>query len=57
MEGFFNSEKALVGKVEKRIKAKTKGKLYHLANKGYPAMVDGEDTGVDRGTGNLSTLE
>lgn len=44
MEGFFNSEKALVGKVERRIKAKTKGKLYHLANKGYPALVDGEDT-------------
>lgn len=43
MEGFFNSEKALVGKVKKRIKAKTKGKLYHLANKGYPAMIDGED--------------
>lgn len=44
MEGFFNSEKALVGKVEKRIKARTKGKLYHLANKGYPAIVNGEDT-------------
>jgi len=44
MEGFFNSEKALRGKVEKRIKAKTKGRLYHLANKGYPAMVSGEDT-------------
>lgn len=44
MEGFFNSEKALRGKVEKRIKAKAKGKLYHLANKGYPAMVPGEDT-------------
>lgn len=44
MEGFFNSERALVGKVRKRIKAKTKGKLYHLIDKGYPAMIDGEDT-------------
>ncbi|NLY67026.1 MAG: gamma-glutamylcyclotransferase [Tissierellia bacterium] len=44
MEGFFNSEKALIGQVEKRIRAKTKGRLYHLANKGYPAMVDGDDT-------------
>ncbi|NLX61791.1 MAG: gamma-glutamylcyclotransferase [Tissierellia bacterium] len=44
MEGFFNSDRALVGQVEKRIKAKTKGRLYHLANKGYPAMVDGDDT-------------
>lgn len=43
MEGFFNSEKALKGKVEKRIKATTKGRLYHLVDKGYPALVDGED--------------
>ena len=43
MEGFFNSEKALKGKVEKRIKAKTKGRLYHLIEKEYPALVDGED--------------
>ena len=34
----------MIGQVEKRIRAKTKGRLYHLANKGYPAMVDGDDT-------------
>lgn len=43
MEGMFNYKKYLEGKVISKKSAKTKGKLYHLKNKGYPAMIDGED--------------
>ena len=43
MEGFSSSEKVLKGKVEKRIKATINGRLYHLIEKGYPALVNGED--------------
>lgn len=41
MEGFFNYEKALVGKIKERQKAWVKGSLYHLENKGYPALIEG----------------
>ena len=43
MEGFFNCHKCLKGKIIDRKPARTKGKLYHLNNKGYPAMVSGND--------------
>lgn len=43
MENFFNYDKYLVGKVLKRQPAKVRGKLYHLVNKGYPAMIKGND--------------
>lgn len=43
MEGMFNYKKYLEGKVISKKNAKTKGKLYHLKNKGYPAMIDGDD--------------
>lgn len=42
-EGFFNYDKYLNGKVLKPTLAKVKGKLYHLSDKGYPALLDGND--------------
>lgn len=41
MEGFFNHH-YIEGKILKRKSARTKGKLYHLNEKGYPALLDGE---------------
>ncbi|MBS4536415.1 gamma-glutamylcyclotransferase [Clostridium sp. D2Q-14] len=41
MKGFFNYNKYIKGKVKISIAAKTKGKLYHLLERGYPAMVEG----------------
>ena len=43
MVGFGNFHKYLEGKIIDRKPARTKGKLYHLNNKGYPAMVFGND--------------
>ncbi|WDC85319.1 gamma-glutamylcyclotransferase [Caloramator sp. mosi_1] len=43
MEGMFNYKKYLEGKVISRKNAKTKGELYHLKNKGYPAMIEGNN--------------
>ncbi|MBS4538292.1 gamma-glutamylcyclotransferase [Clostridium sp. D2Q-11] len=43
MKDFFNYNNYLKGKVKSTTLAKTKGKLYHLANRGYPAMVEGEE--------------
>lgn len=43
MQGFWNEEKYLKGKVIRRESGTTKGRLYHIANKGYPAMVEGKD--------------
>lgn len=41
--GMYNYEKLLKNKVKKRQLGTIKGELYHLANKGYPAIQDGED--------------
>ncbi|MGL5381641.1 gamma-glutamylcyclotransferase family protein [Clostridium sp.] len=41
--GFFNYDKYLKGKVLSSKKAKLKGSLFHMPNKGYPALLDGED--------------
>lgn len=38
----FNYEKLLKGKVSKTYKAAINGKLFHLDNKGYPAVVPGD---------------
>ena len=43
LENFYNYNKYLVGKVEKKNYGKVLGKLYHLKNKGYPAMIKGND--------------
>lgn len=43
MKDFFNYNKYLDSKVLTIDKARTKGTLFHLENKGYPAMVEGED--------------
>lgn len=43
MEGLFNYEKYLKGKVISRKCARTKGELYHLTSFGYPAMIKGND--------------
>lgn len=42
-EGFYNHDIYLKGKVLTKHEAKTKGKLFHLGGKGYPAMVDGDE--------------
>lgn len=42
-EGFYNYDIYLKGKVLTKLEARTKGKLFHLANKGYPAMIDGDE--------------
>jgi gamma-glutamylcyclotransferase (GGCT)/AIG2-like uncharacterized protein YtfP len=42
MEGFFNYH-YIEGKVLERKLARTKGKLYHLTEKGYPALLDGQE--------------
>lgn len=42
--GFFNYDKYLKGHVLSVEKATIKGKLYHMPYKGYPAIIDGEDT-------------
>lgn len=43
LEDFFNYNKYLKGKVLKRSYARTKGKLFHQIDKGYPAMIEGDD--------------
>lgn len=40
----FNYEKLLKGKVSKTSKATINGNLFHLDNKGYPAVVPGDGT-------------
>lgn len=39
----FNYNKYLIGKVVNSKKARVRGKLYHIENKGYPALVSGSD--------------
>jgi gamma-glutamylcyclotransferase (GGCT)/AIG2-like uncharacterized protein YtfP len=41
MEGFFNYEKVLAGRVLSRRRAFVRGKLFHQSAKGYPALVSG----------------
>lgn len=41
--GFYNHEKYLKGHVIKTEPAKVKGKLFHMPNKGYPALLKGSD--------------
>ncbi|WP_035292222.1 gamma-glutamylcyclotransferase family protein [Clostridium sp. KNHs214] len=43
MNNFFNYERYLRDIILDRKKARVKGKLYHLAKRGYPALVDGKD--------------
>lgn len=52
MEGFHNYEKALTGQIESRVPAFVNGRLYHQRQKGYPALVSGDD----RVFGELLTL-
>lgn len=41
--GFFNYNKYLLGKVSDTQIGKVKGNLYHMPNKGYPALLNGND--------------
>jgi len=41
--GFFNYDKYLKGHVIKSEPAKVSGTLYHMPNKGYPALLKGTD--------------
>ncbi|WP_150843999.1 MULTISPECIES: gamma-glutamylcyclotransferase [unclassified Clostridium] len=43
-EGFFNYDKYLKNKVPPASLGEIKGKLFHLSHKGYPALLDGDDT-------------
>lgn len=43
-EGFFNYDKYLKNKVSPASLGEVRGKLFHLPHKGYPALLDGEDT-------------
>lgn len=43
LENFYNYNKYLDLKVEKKSYGRVLGKLYHLKNKGYPAMIKGND--------------
>lgn len=40
--GSYNHDKHLIGKVKASEMGFIKGTLYHIENKGYPAIVDGE---------------
>lgn len=42
MQGFFNSDEVLVGKVRFREPGRVRGMLYHMPGKGYPALVPGD---------------
>lgn len=42
-EGFFNYIKYLEGNVSDKEIGKIKGTLYHMPNKGYPALLDGSN--------------
>ncbi|BES63569.1 gamma-glutamylcyclotransferase [Gottschalkiaceae bacterium SANA] len=44
MKGFWNEEKYLKGKVIRREAGETNGKLYHIENKGFPALIEGSET-------------
>ncbi len=43
MKGFRNYKKYLKGKVITREPARVKGRLYHLKNKDYPGLIEGND--------------
>ncbi|MFX0549831.1 gamma-glutamylcyclotransferase family protein [Hathewaya histolytica] len=43
MDGFFNYDKYLKGKVLTSKKVKTTGKLFHMKKEGYPALLKGDD--------------
>lgn len=43
MKDFYNWDKCLKGKVITRKEARTKGILYHQEDKGYPAILSGND--------------
>lgn len=42
MHSFFNYKKYLDGKVIGSHRARTKGSLYHMPDKGYPALIKGD---------------
>lgn len=42
MQGFFNYNKALMGKIHSSVPARVQGNLYHLQKDGYPALVPGD---------------
>lgn len=44
MQGFWNEEKYLKGKVIRREPGKTNGRLYHIENKGFPALIEGTES-------------
>ncbi|MGL5354825.1 MAG: gamma-glutamylcyclotransferase family protein [Clostridium sp.] len=41
--GFFNYNKYLKGHVIERKIGKVNGRLFHMKNKGYPALIEGDD--------------
>ena len=43
LSGFFNYRRVLEGKILTCTPAKVRGTLFHQIDKGYPAMIEGED--------------
>lgn len=51
--GFFNYDKYLKGHVLKTERAKVSGTLFHMPNKGYPALLNG----IDEVYGEVMTID
>ncbi|MDD3192510.1 MAG: gamma-glutamylcyclotransferase [Oscillospiraceae bacterium] len=42
MRGFYNYDKALVGQEKSMVPARTRGRVWHMVDRGYPAIKEGE---------------
>lgn len=42
MKGFYNYDKALAGQEASMVPARTRGRVWHMSNRGYPAIKDGD---------------
>lgn len=42
MKGFYNYDKSLVGQELSMVPARTRGRVWHMTSRGYPAIKDGD---------------
>ncbi len=42
MKGFYNYERALAGQEVSRVPARIRGRVWHMTNRGYPAVKEGD---------------
>lgn len=42
MKGFYNYDKALAGQEASMVPARTRGRVWHMSNRGYPAIKEGD---------------